>query len=213
MPEQATIRVLIADDQPVVRSGLAAFLRAYPDLELVGEAPNGRHALAMCIALRPDVVLMDLVMPEMDGVAATEAIRDRCPWARVLVLTSFAEDDLVQRALRAGATGYLMKNVSHTELAEAVRAAHRGQATLAPEATQALIRTTTAPPPPGHDLTPREREVLALMVQGLSNPEIAERLIIGESTAKSHVSNVIAKLGATTRTEAVATALRHRLVE
>ncbi len=212
MSEEQPIRVLIVDDQPVVRSGLGAFMRAFRDLELVGEAADGQQAVALCASLEPDVVLMDLIMPGMDGVAATEAIRARCPGTRILVLTSFAEDDLVQRALQAGATGYLMKNVSHTELAAAVRAAHRGQGTLAPEATQALIRAATAPPPPGHDLTPREREVLALMVQGLSNPEIAERLIIGESTAKSHVSNVIAKLGAASRTEAVAVALRHRLI-
>jgi len=212
MAESQPIRVLIVDDQPVVRSGLGAFLSAFPDLTLVGEAPGGEQALTLYGELRPDVVLMDLVMSGMDGVTTIRALRARHPQARILALTSFAEDDLVQSALQAGAIGYLMKNVSHTELAEAIRAAHHGRPTLAPEATQALIRTATAPPPPGHDLTPREREVLGLMVEGLSNAQIAERLIIGESTAKSHVSNIIGKLGVSTRTEAVALALKHHLV-
>lgn len=211
MTEDPTICVLIVDDQPVVRSGLGAFLSAFADMELVGEASGGAEALALCEELAPDVVLMDLVMPGMDGVAATAALRERCPGARVIALTSFADDELVQSALKAGAIGYLMKNVSHLDLADAIRAAHRGRPTLAPEATQALIRAATGPPPPGHDLTPREREVLALMIEGLSNAEIAERLIIGESTAKSHVSSIIAKLGVSGRTEAVALALRHHL--
>jgi len=211
--ESRAIRVLLVDDHAVVRSGLAAFLLAYPNLQLVGQAAGGKEAVALCDTLRPDVVLMDLVMPEMDGVEATRIIRARHPRVQVIALTSFAEQDLVQGVLQAGAIGYLLKNVSADELAQAIRAAHAGRPTLAPEATQALIQATTQPPPPGHDLTEREREVLALMVEGLSNGQIAERLIMSMSTAKFHVSNVLSKLEVTSRTEAVALALKHRLVD
>jgi len=212
MARTEPIRVLIVDDHAMVRSGLAAFLRAYPDLALVGEAADGREALAQFGALTPDVVLMDLVMPVVDGVQAIHDIRSEYPEARILALTSFAEDELVQRALQAGALGYLLKNVSHVQLAEAICAAHAGRPTLAPEATQALIQAMQAPPALGHDLTPREREVLQLLVQGYSNAEIAARLIITEATVKTHVSNIIGKLGAASRTEAVSLALRHHLV-
>jgi NarL family two-component system response regulator LiaR len=212
MSTESRIRVMIVDDHAVVRSGLGAFLKAFADLELVGDAGNGEQAVERCGLLAPDVVLMDLIMPGMDGVAATEAIHRKHPRVRIIALTSFGDDTLVQRALRAGATGYLLKNVSHVELAEAIRAAHEGRPTLSPEATQALIRATTAPAAPGHDLTAREREVLALMVEGLSNAQIATRLIVSESTAKTHVSNIIAKLGVSSRTEVVALAIKHHLV-
>ena len=207
----APIRVLLADDHRVVRSGLAAFLSAFDDFELVGEASNGREAVQLCARLRPDVVLMDLVMPEMDGAAATKELRARCPETQVIALTSFKEDELVKGALQAGAIGYLLKNVSADELAHAIRAARVGRPTLAPEAAQALIQSARAPAPPGADLTAREREVLHLMVQGLTNPEIAERLVIGRSTVKFHVSSILGKLGTATRTEADALAVQHRL--
>ena len=207
------IRVLLVDDHAVVRSGLATFLRAYADLELVGEASDGKEAVALCDKLQPDVVLMDLVMPGLDGAAATRAIRDRHSHIQVIALTSFAEQELVQGVLQAGAVSYLLKNVSADDLAQAVRLAAVGRPTLAPEATHALIRAATQPPAVGHDLTDREREVLALMVQGLSNPEIAQRLVISTSTAKFHVGNVLSKLGVASRAEAVALALKNRLLE
>lgn len=214
MTEQSRIRVLIVDDHAVVRSGLAAFLLACDDLELVGEAPGGRAALALCATRQPDVVLMDLVMPEMDGVTTTRTIRQTHPHTQVIALTSFHEADLVTGALQAGAIGYLLKNASADDLAGAIRAAASGRPALAPEAAHILIQQATRPPAaaPGADLSSREREILALMVRGLNNPDIAAQLVIGRSTVKFHVSNILAKLGATTRTEAVALALQYRLV-
>ncbi len=206
------IKVLLVDDHAMVRRGLGAFLSVYPDLELIGEAENGAEALEQCARLKPDVVLMDLLMPEMDGATATAAIRQQFPQMRVIALTSYRDDDLVQRVIQAGATGYLLKNVSGIDLAQAIRAAHAGRPTLAPEAAQALINISTKPATPGHDLTTRERDVLALLVKGLSNTEIAGRLIISQATVKGHVSNILGKLGVTSRTEAVALAVEHRIV-
>lgn len=207
------IRVLIVDDHKVVRGGLKAFLMSFDDLELVGEAKSGEEALRICANAEPDVVLMDLVMPGMDGPEATRAIRAAHPAIQVIALTSFPEETLVEAALQAGAIGYLLKTVEPDELADAIRAAQRGQSTLAPEAAQALIHAHTRQPKPGHDLTEREREVLALMVKGLTNQAIAQQLSVSANTTKFHVSNVLAKLGASSRTEAVALALEHHLVE
>jgi NarL family two-component system response regulator LiaR len=212
MTEPRRLRVLLVDDHAMVRRGLAAFLKAFDDLELAGEAADGDEAVRRCAEVQPDVVLMDLMMPGMDGVAATRVIRERFPTVRVLALTSFRDEGLVQRALQAGAIGYLLKNVSADDLATAIRAAHAGRPTLAPEATQALVHAAARPPVPGQDLTPREREVLALMVQGLSNTAIAARLVVSPSTAKAHVSSILSKLGVTSRTEAVALAMQHHLV-
>lgn len=212
MSEIEPIRVMIVDDHAVVRSGLAAFLEVFDDLLLVAEASSGREALRLCTTHNPDVVLMDLVMPEMDGAATTRAVRKQCPGTQVIALTSFREEELVQGALQAGAISYLLKNVSADELADAIRAAHAGRPTLAPEATEALIHAATRPDKPDYDLTPREREVLALMIEGLNNPEIAETLVVSRSTVKFHVSSILSKLGVGSRTEAVALAVQEDLV-
>lgn len=211
MDATVKIRVLVADDHPMVRKGLSAILKNVPDLEIVGEARDGQEAVDLCERLRPDVALMDLVMPVLGGVAATRLIRQRCPATRVIALTSFTEKERVQDALLAGAAGYLLKNVSGEELAQAIRLAVRGQAALAPEALQALVQPQ-GEPAPGHDLTRREREVLGLLAKGLSNPEIAAALCVSRATVKTQVSAILSKLGVSKRGEAIALAIEHRLV-
>lgn len=206
------IRVMIVDDHAVVRSGLSAFLTVFDDLEMVAEAGSGAQAVQICREKQPDVVLMDLIMPGMDGAETTAAIKEAHPDVQVIALTSFREEELVQSALQAGALSYLLKNVSADDLADAIRAAHDGRPTLSPEATEALIHAATRPKAPSYDLTPREKEVLALMAEGLSNPQIAERLVVSHSTVKFHVSSVLSKLGVHGRTEAVALAIQENLV-
>jgi NarL family two-component system response regulator LiaR len=213
MNTSAPIRVMLVDDHTMVRRGLATFLQVFDDLELAGEAADGDEAIQQCARLLPDVVLMDLAMPDVDGVTATRVICQRFPRVRVLALTSFAEEELIQNALQAGAIGYLLKDVTANELAQAIRAAHGGQATLSPAAVQAMVHASTQPSAPGHDLTKREREVLALMVEGLNNTEIAAKLVVSPSTIKSHVSHILRKLDAGSRTEAAALAVREHLVD
>lgn len=212
MSESGPIRVLIVDDHAVVRGGLSKFLQVHKDLELVGEAENGAEAVRLTRQLQPNVVLMDLKMPEMDGVAATREIRSKHPGVRVIVLTSFAEDNMVQGALQAGATGYLLKNVSGAELANAIRAAHAGRMTLSSEATEVLVHAAAHPIVPADDLTEREREVLTLMVDGLSNQEIADRLFLSLGTVKFHAGNIYSKLGVDSRVAAVTLAIQRRLI-
>jgi NarL family two-component system response regulator LiaR len=203
---------MLVDDHTMVRRGLAAFLKVFDDLQLAGEAESGAAAIQLCAEVVPDVVLMDMVMSDMDGAAATRAIRRQFPEVQVIALTSFKEGDLVKNALEAGAIGYLLKDVSADELVLAIRAAHAGRATLSPEAAQALVEKANQPPAPGLDLTERELEVLALMVEGLNNTQIAGRLTVSSSTIKSHVSNILSKLEVTSRTEAVTLALRNRII-
>jgi len=206
------IRVMIVDDHAMVRKGLTAFLKNEPGLELVGEARDGREAIEYCSQLKPDVILMDLVMPELGGVAATRTIRQRWPQVQVIALTSFQEKELVQDALQAGAVSYLLKNVSGDELAEAIRQAHSGRPTLAPEAVQALIQPPSQVDILAAELTRREQEVLALLGKGMSNPEIANNLCISRATVKVHISNILSKLGVASRTEAISLAIQNKLV-
>jgi two-component system, NarL family, response regulator LiaR len=207
------IRVMLVDDHTMVRQGLTTFLKVYDDLELAGEAGTGEAAIRLCAEALPDVILMDLMLPDMDGATATRAIRQQSPQVEVIALTSYKEPELIKSAMEAGAIGYLLKDVSADELAHAIRAAHAGRATLSAEATRVIVRATGQPPQPGFDLTPREHEVLALLVEGMTNDQIAARLTVSPSTIKSHISNVLSKLGVSSRTEAVTLALRQGLVK
>lgn len=205
------IRVMLVDDHNVVRSGLATFLRAYDDLELVAEAKNGVEAVRMCHEKRPDVILMDLVMPEMDGIAATRAILADSPEIKIIAMTSFEDEKLVQGVLAAGAISYLIKNVTADELARAIRDAISGRSTLSPEAARVLVQATRPTKQPLFDLTEREREVLQLVVNGHSNQQIAETLVISITTVKAHISNILSKLQVSSRAEAIAYALKNKL--
>jgi NarL family two-component system response regulator LiaR len=206
------IRVMLVDDHTMVRRGLATFLKVFNDLTLAGEAESGETAIQICEEVLPDVILMDMVLPKMDGAAAIREIRNKFPSVQVIALTSFKEGDLIKNALEAGAIGYLLKDVSANTLAQAIRDAHAGRATLSPDVTQAMVNAAGQPPKPGLDLTERECEVLSLMVEGLNNTQIAGRLTVSPSTIKSHVSNILTKLGVSSRTEAVSLALRNGLI-
>lgn len=202
-PLSTPIRIGIVDDHAMLRKGLAVFLMSYPDLKLVGEASNGKEGLTLCAEQHPDIILMDLMMPIMDGIAATRHIRQNFPHIQVIALTSFGEERLIKDVLEAGAISYLFKKASADDLANAIRAAHNGISTFAPEVTDILIQSIGKPHSLFEELTPREREVLRLLVKGMSNNEISSALTISGATTKNHVSNILSKLGATTRVEAI----------
>jgi NarL family two-component system response regulator LiaR len=212
MNASQTIRVMLVDDHNVVRSGLVTFLRAYEDLQLVGEAKNGLEAVNLCREKKPQVILMDLMMPEMDGIAATQAILADYPEIKIIAMTSFEEEELVQGVLAAGAISYLLKNVTSDELANAIRDAVSGRSTLSPEAARVLVQATRPTKDPLVDLTEREREVLNLVVQGQSNRQIADAMVISIATVKAHVSNILSKLQVSSRAEAIAYAIKHKIV-
>jgi NarL family two-component system response regulator LiaR len=212
MNTSQTIRVMLVDDHNVVRLGLATFLRAYDDLELVGEAKNGIEAVNLCHRNKPDVILMDLMMPEMDGIAATRAILEECPEIKIIAMTSFEEEELVQGVLAAGAISYLLKNVTSDALARAIRDAVSGRSTLSPEAARVLVQAMRPTKDPLVDLTEREREVLNLVMQGQSNRQIADAMVISIATVKAHVSSILSKLQVSSRAEAIAYAIKHKIV-
>ncbi len=205
------IRILLVDDHAVVRSGLTKFLLVNKDLELVAEASDGAEAVQLAGLHQPDVILMDIMMPGMDGITATREIHHKYPQIKVIALTSFSEQNLVQGALQAGAIGYLQKNVTASELGNAIRSAHSGRMTLSQEAVQVLANSTSQTYIPGNELTERERDVLKGMVEGLNNNEIAEKLVISLGTVKFHISNIFQKLGVDSRVEAVKLAIEQKL--
>ena len=207
---KAMIRVLVVDDHPVVRSGLVGMLDVEDDLEVVGEAGDGEEAVARVLALRPDVVLMDLRMPRLDGATATERILAASPATRVLVLTTYSTDTDIVRAVEAGATGYLLKDTPRAQLVDAVRAASRGETVLAPPVAARLVSRMRAPAV--DVLTPREVQVLAAVAQGLSNGEVGQALFIGEATVKTHLLRIFAKLGVDDRTRAVTVAMERGIL-
>jgi len=212
MNKQETIRVLSVDDHELLRRGIRSSLRSFADLELVGEAADGQEALLVCAETSPDVILMDMVLPGgMDGIATTQAIKERFPQVQVVVLSTFFDRKLVQNAMKAGAIGYLVKGVSGEEMAESIRSAHAGRPALVTEAVEALLQPSESDSTPDFQLTNREREVLALLAEGLSNAEIAVQLHITVAAVKYHVSNILSKMGATNRTEAAALARQHGL--
>ncbi len=212
MMEDELIRVVVVDDHEVVRKGLSAYLSVQEDIKIVGEASDGSGVLDLCLRVKPQVVLMDLVMPEVSGIEAIRELRLNLPEIKVIALTSFQEPDLVKEALREGAISYLLKNVSGEDLSAAIRSAMIGKPTLAPEVTLDLVMREKKRES-FEALTLREKEVLKLMVEGSSNPDIAQKLFISRSTARAHVSNILAKLGVSNRAEAVAFALRNKLVK
>jgi NarL family two-component system response regulator LiaR len=209
----SAIRVVVADDHAVVREGLRTFLRLQPGIEVVGEAGDGVEAIEEARRLGPDVVLMDLVMPELDGIEAMRRIRAERPQTRVIVLTSFGEDEKLLPAVRAGAAGYLMKSAPPAEVVRAIRAAHEGEAVIDPKAAGRLLDALASAGPNTHGLTPRERQVLALVCHGLSNKRIAAELGLSEKTVKAHVSHIFGKLEVTDRTQAALVALREGLTD
>ncbi len=209
------IAIVLVDDHAIVRQGLRTYLELQPDIEVVGEASDGNEAVVVVRDSLPDIVLMDLVMPNSDGVEATRAITAMSPSTRVIVLTSFSEDEKVFASIKAGAQGYLMKDVLPQDLVKAIRTVYSGEAQLDPEIARKLMQEFTHPQPvsPRHDLTERELEVLRLIAQGKTNRDIAEDLVLSEKTVKTHVSNILQKLHLSDRTQAAVYALRQKIVD
>lgn len=208
------IRVMVVDDHDIVRRGISTFLSGFDDLLLVGEAASGQDALRVCGEVQPHVIMMDMMLPDMNGIALTRSIRELYPDVRVVMLTSAKDGDLVQGALQAGAIGYMLKNISVREMAETIRTAYAGKPSLAPEATQSLIELSLQPriSHPTYNLTEREQRILKLMIQGLTNQEIADQIFVSRATVKVHVSTILSKLGVQNRVEAVSLAVQEALV-
>jgi two-component system, NarL family, response regulator LiaR len=213
MGEKNKIKVMIVDDHPLVRHGIKTVFEAYDDILLVAEAENGREAIKMCDKYMPDVVLMDMIMPVLDGAEATEQIIKNWPDVKIIALTSFNDEDLIRKSLKAGAVSYILKNISGARLVKTIKDVYKGKLALSSQATKILLSELREPPDKTIKLTEREKEILALIVEGLSNKQIAERLFLSNSTVQFHVSNVLSKLGASKRTEAVYIALKQKLVQ
>jgi len=207
------IKVLIVDDHPLVRHGIKTLLDVYDDIEVIGEAENGREALEMCKKNKPDVVLMDLIMPGVNGIEATKEIMKNWSYIKVVTLTSFVDKKLIEDSLKAGAIGYVLKNISGDKLVATIRDADKGKSTLSSEASDFLISNIKKPPVADYQLTSQEKNILACLVEGLSNKKIAQKLVLSLSTVKFHVSNILNKLGVSSRTEAVSLAIRNKLVQ
>jgi NarL family two-component system response regulator LiaR len=213
MSDSRPIRIVVVDDHDVVRHGLRVFIRTFADMEFVGEANNGLSAIRVCQETMPDLVLIDIFMPQMDGIEAIKHIKQDNPAIKILALTSSRAEETVVGALKAGAMGYILKNASFEEMDQAIRNVMAGRRTLSPEAATVLIQATTRQPAEQFDLTPRELEVLALLVTGLNNGEIAEQLFVSTSTVKYHISNLFTKIGAANRIDALKIAMEHHLIK
>ncbi len=207
------IKVLIVDDHPLVRHGINTLLQVYDDIEVVGEAENGREALEMCEKCKPDIVLMDLIMPEINGIEATRNILKNWSSIKVVTLTSFIDKKLIEDSLKAGAIGYVLKNISGENLVAAIRDADKGKSTLSSEASDFLISNLKNPPVIEYRLTSQEKNIMAYLVEGLSNKKITQKMVLSLSTVKFHVSNILNKLGASSRAEAISIALKNKLIE
>lgn len=207
------IKVLIADDHPLVRYGIKTFLETYDDIYIVGEAENGREAIEICEEHLPDVVLMDVRMPGLNGIEATNHILKKRPNIKVIILTTFVDKELIENSLNAGASSYLLKNESGERIARVIRDAYQGKSNLSPEATKIMISEVRNPLSKRYQLTKREKEILSLMVEGLSNKEIAKRLTLSTSTIQFHITNILSKFGVSKRTEAIYLALKRKLLK
>lgn len=207
------IKVLIVDDHPLVRQGISSLLDLYDDMEVVGEAENGKVAMEMCEKFNPDIVLMDLIMPDINGAEATRKILKDLPSIKVVILTSFTDKKLIEDSLKSGAVGYVLKNISGDDLVNTIRKANKGKSTLASEASDFLISNLKNPPSTGFQLTSQEKIIMACLVEGLSNKEIAHKLVLSLSTVKFHVGNILSKLGATSRAGVVSIALKNNLIQ